>query len=193
MPGEGITYRKLWAGALHLLNVARREEPGATWQLVGATLMVWFALEGFANDVGEAVAPEVWADERQKFCSHSEYTGTLGKLRFLADLAHHDPEKGKRPYQTLTRLEWVRDALVHPRTERASPSEVVGRTRRPRIPESPAIAAIESPEFIGHVVKDVAAVCDDIMRALWHEYPVELKMRGDAAFDGNIGWAFDWG
>ena len=115
---ETYNHRILWSAAQR--NLSMTESPHLEDKLysLGAMFLFFAAFEGYLNWLGSRLAPEVWKHERE-FFSRSPYQGTLGKYRFLAKilcLRDHDPSK--RPFQTATKLQELRDFIAHPKPEK---------------------------------------------------------------------------
>jgi hypothetical protein len=191
MYSEFVTYRALWVAAKRLLTDANREAEGRANRLIGATLCTYFALEGFANDLGERIAPGEWANEKE-FFGRGAQRGTLGKIRFLAEITRSSLDRGSRPYQTLRELERVRHDLVHPRT-------VIGMEVDfdsdgiIELPDSNALRTIEKSDWVERALSDVNALGDQLLRDAKLGFPAQLAMRGTYAFDGAIASAIGWG
>ena len=81
---------------------------------------MYFSFEGYLNWLGHSIAPEVWEVEKEYF-NKPPYQGTLGKYLFLSKvLVLQSPDKSKDPFQTVKKLQQLRDRAVHPRAERGT-------------------------------------------------------------------------
>ena len=191
MYSEFVTYRSLWVAAKRLLMDASREEEGRTNRLIGATLCTYFALEGFANDLGERIAPSEWANEKEIF-GRGSHRGTLGKICFLAEVTSSKLERGSRPYQTLRELERVRHDLVHPRTVSGVQVDF-DSDGLIELPDSNALRTIEKSGWVERAQSDVNALGDQLLRDAKLRFPAQLVMRGSYAFEGAVASAIGWG
>ena len=111
--GEVFTHRVLWSTCQRQLAVARAETRGSWYFHLTAMMMGFMTFESYINFLGTKLAPELWANERSHFRS-GQYAGTAGKLLKLCEL--HGvafPDKGSRPYQSLTKLKALRDFVAH--------------------------------------------------------------------------------
>jgi hypothetical protein len=89
---------------------------------IGAHLMISLALEGLANELGEAVY-DTWTWERL------EKTDTPLKLRFLSGFGGRTPfEPSSEPLQFISELKRTRDRLAHPKPQAAG-DEIIVRSK----------------------------------------------------------------
>ncbi len=192
MQNEHRTYRSLWVAARRLRIDASSEARSRTNRDLGALLCLYFAFEGFLNDLGDRIAADTWAEERE-FFGKGEYRGTLGKLRYLAEISNFLLEKGRRPYQTLRELEAVRHELVHPRTIVAGSSVSFDPDGFPKLLDPDALRTIESEGFPERAFTDIEALADALVSCSKNAFPAELRYYGDRAFEGAIAGASGWG
>ena len=95
---------------------------------IHALLAAFLAFEGYVNFVGEEIAAETWAKERE-FFSRGQYRGIIGKVDYLFTLfpgAQLDKERD--PYHTFHRIKRIRDSIAHNKVLRyamTSESEVM--------------------------------------------------------------------
>lgn len=111
--GEVFTHRVLWSACQRQLHVARSEPKGSWYFHLTAMLMGFMTYEAYVNFLGSKLQPELWKEERTTFRT-APYKGTSGKLRKLCEL--HDvpfPDKGRRPFQSVTTLNALRDLVAH--------------------------------------------------------------------------------
>ena len=191
MPSEHRTYRSLWYASAHLETTVRTSEEGSTYAQMGSVLCLYFALEGFLNDLGERVAPDIWSKE-QEFFSKGEFRGTIGKLGYLAKLNGFAVDRSRRPYQSVKQLEKVRHDLVHPRTVREQEPTRFDQNGRPLLVEPQALLTVEQPEFLVCVRSDVQTLADNLLAAAKRNFEVELDDFGERAFEGAISAGFFW-
>ncbi len=64
---EHITYRSIWHAAQVLRGAGEKDQSNGFWSLMAATILVYTAYEGFANDIIERLCPEVWREEATHF------------------------------------------------------------------------------------------------------------------------------
>src|SRR4051812_8110078 len=95
---EHFTYRSIWHAAIVLREAAEKDERNGFWSLLGATVLVHTAFEGFLNHAIEVLYPQVWAQERSFFRAPPR-EGTLGKTRFLASSVGVVLKQDGRPYR----------------------------------------------------------------------------------------------
>jgi hypothetical protein len=116
---ETSTYahEMLWRASQSALRTSTIDHPDIrpSHLAVQALLCGFLAFDGFVNLVGEAIAPDMWKDERNNFNS-GQFRGIAGKVEYLYSVFPGTTlEKGKEPYQTFKQLKEVRDALAHNR------------------------------------------------------------------------------
>lgn len=182
---EYLTYRALWLGAQQFFDDRENDDKHGFWSLAAAALFVFMAYEGFLNDLGERIAPDVWANER-KFFRH-RFAGTLGKTRFLADKLEISFDWGRRPCGTLAELNEWRNRLVHSYTERISGSRLIAAENKPPTAYPTAFQTIERPPFVPRCFEDVGAVADQLLRAGAKRFRGQLRDHGLSAFVGLVG------
>ncbi|CAG0983854.1 hypothetical protein ANRL4_02042 [Anaerolineae bacterium] len=105
------TYIELMNVAWHLLDSAEHAKEGRLLNLQACAVFCAFAFEAYLNHVGEEEINN-WA-EIERF-SHTD------KLKTLAEHLRFNPNKGQRPFQTITSLFKLRDNLAHGRTQKAT-------------------------------------------------------------------------
>jgi len=111
--GETFTHRVLWDCCRQQMKAATNATKGARSFHIAAMLMAYLAYEAYLNYVGSRVAPDAWENE-QDFFSQTGYRGTEGKLRKILEVCGlKQPNKGNRPYQTLSELKSLRNFLAH--------------------------------------------------------------------------------
>ena len=89
---------------------------------IGAHLMISLALEGLANELGEAIYDK-WTWERL------EKTDTPLKLRFLSGFGGRTPfDPAREPLQFISELKKTRDRIAHPKPQDAG-DEVIVRSK----------------------------------------------------------------
>jgi hypothetical protein len=193
---EHVIHRHLWNGALTLKQIA--DETAAEMRLgwvyprLGAALFQYFALEAFLNYVGEQVAPTEWKNERRYF-GDSEYRGTTGNLDSLLAKLDLEPTypRGKRPYNTITKLVQGRHGVVHPRPERFR--KKVRTTKGGMDMVDARIYQLARPGFFERVKEDVESICDAILAKAEPRLPHGRAARRGRAFHGSATVQVGWG
>lgn len=183
--GEHFTYLRVWQTSKHLLAAGLEREQGSYYPLLAASVFAFFAFEGFVNELGRQIAPDVWTDERA-FFARGEFRGTLGKFKYLAQLCDFHYNAGTRPFQTVRMLARARDVLVHNKTETFDLEVPAGAFADAEVP-SPTMNEYADRDFASRAVVDVERLCDDLIASAklkFGEFEVGYRHR---AFDGISG------
>lgn len=184
--GSHILYQRLWNAAQHYRHEADRQEPGFYYFYLGASVFAFFGFEGYLNEMGRLIAPDLWADERRAFGSRkSKYRGTLGKLRYLAEISGLRLNTGRRPYKTVRELESARYLVAHLKTEDFD-GVSTRRGYRHADPPAPALDKYAAKAFVHRAMADVEALANALLKEAASRFPHELRGRGDRAFVGGI-------
>jgi len=116
------------------LEIAQQNAKGSWYFYLAGCLMAYLTYEAYLNYVGETVAPEVWAKEREIF-SADPYRGTNGKLKKLRERCGMPyPDMTRRPFSAIGELKALRDAVVHARPVRGVHSSIHASTKVPAWP-----------------------------------------------------------
>jgi hypothetical protein len=182
MQNEHRLFRSLWVAAKRLLLDAEAELPQNTWRLLGATICAAAALEGFLCDLGSRIAPAQFADERA-FFSGRDYRGTIGKLKFLAERIGLPLDWGRRPLQSLSSLDRLRNQFIHPRSTYGTTDWSDG-VPAPQWP--PAIISIEEDGMVRRMMEDLNTFGDMMIVAAKQKFSYELRDYGTRAFEGAL-------
>jgi len=111
--GELFTHRLLWSCCERQVKTAETEQRGNLYYELTAMLMAYLTYEAYLNFIGDRLFPQIWQDEK-KFFNKNPYKGTEGKLKYIIkQLNLSKVDAGKRPYQTIKKLEELRDFLSH--------------------------------------------------------------------------------
>ena len=111
--GERFLHKDLWRVVERQLEHAVGTPRGAFYDDLVAMVFALLALEAYLNFVGERVAPQIWADERN-FFRKEPYRGFDGKLRKILELVGiTEPPRDARPYSTVWVLKDLRDLIAH--------------------------------------------------------------------------------
>ena len=118
--GENFNHRLLWFVVKRQLEHGISKPQGAFHDDLVAMVFALHSMEAYLNFIGERLAPDVWAKERE-FFSKAPYRGFAGKMKKVLELVQlEEPAKDQRPYSTVWLLKNLRDQIAHPKTERYS-------------------------------------------------------------------------
>jgi hypothetical protein len=107
---EIYTHEYLWRSSSLLLEKAKVEDEAAYKLLIPSLLMGFLAFEAFVNFCGFVLLPEKWKEEKKNFKGE----GIEGKLKAIKkELPDFSWQKGRRPYQTIKKMERFRDIVAH--------------------------------------------------------------------------------
>jgi hypothetical protein len=116
--GENFNHRLLWYVVKRQLEHGVSKPAGASHDHLVAMVFALHSMEAYLNFIGERLAPDIWAKERE-FFSKDPYRGFAGKMRKVLELVSlEEPPKDQRPYSTIWLLKNLRDQIAHPKTER---------------------------------------------------------------------------
>lgn len=147
-------------------------------------LNIAFAVEAHTNYLLEAVCPTEYENERI-FFSKGKYTGTLGKLCFLAKRLDVDLLRGSRPFQTLKELFKWRDLMVHSRIERQEDEIECTDLNQVALPESQRVNAYKTP-WASRAFEDSQKLCSSLQNAAYSDKKVTGVLSPEA-FSGFLG------
>ena len=119
------TYSELWHAANCLLELAKEQPKGSTWQYLSSTILLAFAFEAYLNHVG-FLTFDNWDDLERK--------PPLEKLNILCDKLGITLNKSTRPLQTVYKLFNFRNSVAHGRSEKLSTSEEISLAKAHREP-----------------------------------------------------------
>lgn len=183
--GEHFTHRHLWATAEYLRSRGSADADGGGHLTIGATILLQFAVEAYANYLGALVAPDEWADE-EKFFAGSNYRGATGKLRFIASRLGVRADAGRRPIATLKELEKRRHSAAHGRTEAFELEITVKPGERGRGPDA-TILRLTDEKFLDRAFVDAEAFCDSLHAAATASLG-SMAIDSSRAFHGMLGY-----
>lgn len=116
--GENFNHRLLWFIVKRQLEHGVSKPAGANHDDLVAMVFALHSMEAYLNFIGERLAPDVWAKEREYF-SKAPYRGFSGKMKKVLELVQlEEPSRDSRPYSTIWLLKNLRDQIAHPKTER---------------------------------------------------------------------------
>ena len=102
------TYVALFHTAWHLLDMAEKHREGSLLNLQAATVFFAFAFEAYLNHAG---------DEELTFWEEINRISSTDKLTVLSKHLGFAVNRSARPFQTISGLFQLRNALAHGRTE----------------------------------------------------------------------------
>lgn len=138
------TYRVIWTAVeIHkrMGGVATDKDERLALRF-STMLLLFLALESYLNHVGERIASEVWADERNYFNGRNllggqRYLGSIGKYEYLQTQCRIPEGSVSTEKATLKELKDFRNMLAHGKTEEGvtSYSCKIGDPLEPHLPE----------------------------------------------------------
>lgn len=112
--GEDYIHKTAWQVVKRQLKHAEMHPNGAQLDHLVALVFSSHTLEGYANFLGEKIAPDLWKNERETF----RKTGLVGKLDALHSCCGLLPlDRGRRPGASVQDLNRLRNGIAHPRTK----------------------------------------------------------------------------
>jgi len=111
------TYVYCWAAAREALKKAQEQELGRFYFAMMAGVFAMFTVEGYLNHLGEKRVPD-WSELERKL-------GPREKLLLLRSSLHLSVDFDRRPFQTLTDMLRLRDAVAHGKTRTVKSALVV--------------------------------------------------------------------
>lgn len=130
-----FTYVTLWTAFQHLHRMydVTRQDPqnkdDALALRLGALSMGFFALEAFMNHIIQALAPDVWKNERKCFSGRHpidgvKYYGSIGKLTYVHLLCDQRYDEKAADIQTVLKIKELRDMMAHGRSYYDEPDDI---------------------------------------------------------------------
>ena len=185
LQGEHLTHRPLWHTAQRFLAAGLAEEKGSFYPLLASVVFGYFSFEAYLNTALREVDPATWKIER-KFFSTGTYQGTIGKYKYLAELANLTIDASRRPFQTVKKVSEARDFLAHAKVEEFDlivPAETLDEFK----PHPSALDKYSSAPFAKAALQDIERVADALHLALLKKF-VNLQFGSKAgAFSGVTG------
>lgn len=165
---EEYLHKTAWSVVTRQIEHADANPTGALYDDLVAMVFAFHCMEGYLNFVGEKIAPDLWADERTRFRS----TGITGKLRAICERCGIDvPEKGRRPYSTVSELKKLRDCMAHPKTHKVSSRVEFVEDKPPPLFATSYVATLVSHRKALRARDDVKSIADEIHRAAVARFP----------------------
>ncbi|OQS35579.1 hypothetical protein B0T40_12615 [Chromobacterium haemolyticum] len=118
---EMVMYSELWHAGNCVLEQARINQEGASWQFLSAVLLTAFAFEAYQNHVG----PSLFAH-----WSHLDRLPPLAKLDLIIDRLEIKLPNAKsgRPWQSIRDLFDFRNTIAHGRSKQLDHTEIKNTT-----------------------------------------------------------------
>ncbi len=166
--GEEFIHKAVWQVVLRQIRHAEAHPKGALLDHLVAQVFVSHALEGYANFLGEKVAPALWKDERERFAQ----TGLAGKLDALHELCGLPRlTRGKRPWSTIRELKRLRDGIAHPRTKTTRTTTDYVDGKEPPLFAKSWLDQVVSPGKAVRAMEDAKAIVDCLHEAAMARFP----------------------
>lgn len=105
---QSKTYAAIFHTAWHLLDMSERHEEGRLLNLQAATVFFAFSFEAYLNHVGK---------EEFTFWEEIDRISHAAKLEILSKHLGFAKDKSKAPFQIISELFKLRDALAHGKTQ----------------------------------------------------------------------------
>ena len=130
-----FAYVTLWTAFQHLhrmYDVAYQNKQckdDALALRLGALNIGFFALEAFLNHIIQALAPDVWNNERNCFNGRQpidgvKYFGPIGKLEYVHFLCKLTYDESTIDVQTVLKVKKLRDMMAHGRSYYELPDDI---------------------------------------------------------------------
>jgi hypothetical protein len=185
LSGRHYTHRSLWHTVTFFRDRATSTDEGSYHNLMAAALFGFLALEAFVNDLGERIASPAWKAEQKTFGRGSNYPGTMGKLRYLAELTSVDLSAEDPNYLLIDELKERRHFLAHGRAEIME--GVFEFTDPQTIPRLEArLATFGDPVFVNAALDAVEATCDKLYLSAQKKFRERIVGYGSRALRGII-------
>ena len=166
--GEEYVHKAVWLVAKRQLTHAEAHPKGALLDHLVALVFVSHALEGYANYLGEKVAPALWQDERERFGK----TGLAGKLDALHEVCGLPRlERGRRPWSTIRGLKRLRDGIAHPRTKTTTTRTEYVEGKEPPLFARSWLEDVVSKAKAVRAMEDAKAIVDRLHEAAMARFP----------------------
>ncbi len=182
--GMDLPHRLMWGIVEENAKLARerdnrREEGWARAALV-AMVFAFHAMEAHLNYVGQRLAPDVWAKEKE----HFRDSGFRGRLRDVMERAGLPWTPGKRPLQTVLQLKKLRDAIAHGRPEEKTGELEHGEDTPAPYPAFTLRSMFTPRNKMERAVQDVELLANDIQKHARAKLKTRDPWFRDAAFRG---------
>lgn len=160
--GAELTHRLLWRVVEQNAKIASELPEGWLYPILVCEVFAFHTIEAYINFIGERIAPEIWADERNNF-REEPYRGWDGKLRKILELVSLSFDYDSRPMTTIVKLRFIRDLIAHGKTETIAGVLVhLPDAAPPILPPSKLTAAVTTRENLPAILSDVEGFLDKI-------------------------------
>ncbi len=180
--GEEYVHKAVWQVVKRQLAHAEANPKKALLDDLVAMVFTSHALEGYANFLGQKVAPDLWKDERERF----KETGLFGKLAALHERCGLEALKeGRRPHSTIQELKRLRNGIAHPKTRATVSRKEYAEGKEPPMPPMSYLEEVVSHERAIRAMQDVKEVVGRLHAAAVVRFPD--KGLGPDGLDGIMG------
>ena len=173
-------HREVGQVAKRLLD---QQQPNQECLAFAATVMWYFAMEGYLNWLCEMIKPILSEDERKTImpkcasehkCVSKQYRGTMGKIRFLSEKLKLPPwDENIRPFRTINTLKTIRHMIVHPKCKRGN-RLAEDKDNSLQLDQEDSICALATKEFARLARQDVEAIAMQLHQAAQKECPLRI-------------------
>ena len=179
--GEEYPHRTAWAVVIPQLEHGETNPTGSFYDDLVAMVFAFHAMEGYLNFIGGKITPDLWADERTTF----KNTGLTGKLEAICERCGMSmPDKGRRPYQTVSGLKELRTRMAHPKIIEVRSRVEFAADKLPPIFRKSYPANLVSHERALRARDDVKWLADEIHKAAVARFPHAAPELGLDALSG---------
>jgi len=179
---EDYLHREAWRVVNRQIEYAEANPGGALYDDLVAMMFAYHSFEGYLNFVGEKIAPDLWKEERRQF-GDTGIAGKLGAICVRCEISI--PEKGRRPYSTVTQLKKLRDSMAHPKTYKTSQKTEFLEGKTPPLFRRSYLARLVNHTKAIRARDDVKFIADRIHSAAVNRFPTSRL--GNDAFEGMFG------
>ena len=165
---EEYLHKAVWRVVERQLDHAMAHPRGAQLDHLVALVFASHALEGYANFLGQKIAPDQWQDERKQFAE----TGLEGKLITLHEKCGLPlPKRGCRPWSIINELKYLRDRIAHPRTILTNSTTQYVDGKEPPLFAKSWMDRVVSRRKAVRAMEDVKAIVDRLHQAAMARFP----------------------
>ena len=166
--GEEYSHKAVWLVVMRQLGHAEAHPKGAQLDHMVSMVFAAHALEGYANFLGEKIAPDLWADERERFRDG----GLAGKLEVLYERCGLPVlVRGCRPWSTIRELKRLRDDIAHPRTRTTRKTTEYVDRKEPALFAKSWLDNVVSYDRAMRAMEDVKSIADRLHEAALARFP----------------------
>lgn len=174
---EVRTYVDLLHGAKVLFSKSEENTEGAFYTTMGALLLSAFTFEAYLNHVGNSVIP-FWAE--------IDSIRVMDKFAVLCKQLKINPDKSKRPFQTLIPLFKFRNSIAHGRSQILTESKMMPKETdiKKEFPQTTweEFCTLDNSR---RAIEDVEEILEQVHAASGLEYHVFMSGSGVASLTYN--------